>query len=680
MPLNYLFGFTGFFGLTSAFILCLSLIVLFIVLHTRNSPTIINIFNFLTCTQTTLLGLALLSLNFLLQRNAFEYSVVFNTIESAMPWYQKLGGMWSGQTSSLLFWSFIMSAVSLISILIAKRFSYDLYVPSIVFIFQCTLIFFILPIVFYFNPFEKTWTLPSGAITNAFFPPLNATLLVPVDGQGMNPSLRHIAMLLHPPFLYLGFIGFFIPYSFTLSSWIQNDQKTDWVMLIFPYVLATWICLTIGMFLGSWWAYTISGWGGYWGWDAVEISGLLPWLMSFGLVHSMRIPVGGKPNMKWVYLFSSGIIFFILFGILITRSGILESVHAYTSGTMGPALTVLIILHILAIIHFARKSHYVFNKEPAKQSAYFPEKIIKWFKFCLLILVVIYFFGQTLPLSSQLLLGEKRSFSQSDYEIASSSTLFVLVLLAAFYPIALFKDVDKNKFKRHLSGIIIISFFCPLILLIFFTNDIYTLLGFWAATFLLCSWLYAFGIRILFSFIKKLNMKEWASKRMGLGSIVIHLGFAVMTFGILGVENLSSTYDVYLREGDKAAVGSFVLLGQTEQNYITKNNIMRDEFSITVYSPIGSTKELTPNVEFYPKLDIFHAQPAIYSNIFHDLKIVIHYLPITIIEKTGLYIAIFPLASWIWVGGILIVVGSLLTLFMRDSLPKYNQLNTQKLK
>ena len=665
MTLNGLLGFIGFLGLTSAFIICLSLIVLSIVQHTRKSSNFINIFHVLIYVQTTLLGLALLSLNILLQRNAFEYSVVFNSIEFAMPWYQKLGGMWSGQASSLLFWSFIKSAASLLSVHLARRFSYDLTIPYIVLIFECTLIFFILPDALFFNPFEKIWTLPSGTITYAFFTPLNATPLVPVDGQGMNPGLRHVAMLLHPPFLYLGLIGFFIPYSFALSSWIQNDKTTKWVGLIFPYVLAAWICLTIGMFLGSWWAYTISGWGGYWGWDAVEISGLLPWLLSFGLVHSMHMQVRGRPSMKWIHLFSLGIIILILLGILITRSGILESVHSYTSGAMGPALTVLIILHILAVIIISHKYRPIFIKEQANQSASYPKKLIKWFNICLLILVAIILFGQTLPLSSQLITGEKRSFSQSDYETASSPLLLVLVILTGLYPIARFKDADEKKFKRLLGGLILISAFCPLFMLVFSPANIYTLLGFWAAAFLMCSWIYAFGCRILFPFFARFKKKEQFSKRMGLGSIVIHLGFAVMVFGILGVENLSSSYDVYLRKGDEVPVGGFMILGQTERNTITEYNIERYEFSVTAYTPTGSARELTPIIEYYPKTGVFNSLPAIYNDFIYDLKIVIHQLPNTMIEKTGLYIAIFPLMSWIWVGGMLMVIGGFLTLFAR---------------
>ena len=665
MTLNSLFGILGFLGLTGAFVVCLSLIVISIALHTKKSSPHINILRTLICIQTGLLGLALLSLNLVLQRNAFEYSVVFSSIESAIPWYQKMGGMWSGQASSLLFWSFIMSAASLLAIQLAKRFSYDLYIPSIVLIFECTLIFFIFPDVFFINPFEKSWTLPSGDISHALFRPLDAVLLVPVDGHGMNPNLLHTAMLLHPPFLYLGLIGFFIPYSFALSSLIHNDQKSDWVTPVFPFVLAAWICLTIGMFLGSWWAYSISGWGGYWGWDAVEISGLLPWLLSFGLVHSMSMQVRGRSNMKWVYLFSLGIIIFILFGITITRSGILESVHAYTNGAMGPALTILITLHILAVIIFSQKSHFIFNKEPSNQSTFYPEKLIKWFNVCLLILVAIYLFGQTLPLTSQLLPGDRISFSQFNYKTTSSPLLLVLVILAGLYPITHFKYADEKKFKCLLGGLAFISAFCPLILLGFFSLSIYMLLGFWAAAFLLCSWLYAFGCRILFPLFALFKKENRFSNRAGLGTIVVHLGFAVAVFGILSVENLSSTYDVHLGVGEETTAGDFTLLGQNQRYYVTKNNIARSEFSVTAYAPTGSYRELTPSVEYYPKLGIFHTQPAIYTNLFHDLKIVIHQLPTAPNEKTGMYIAIFPLMSWIWVGGILLVIGGLLTLFAR---------------
>ena len=119
-----------------------------------------------------------------------------------------------------------------------------------------------------------------------------------------------------------------------------------------PVTLAAWIFLTLGMVLGSWWAYTILGWGGYWGWDAVEIAGLLPWLLSFGLIHSLRMQLSGKDYLRWIVVFSGLIFISILSGILITRSGILESVHAYSAGVMGPVLSVFIVVSFISLPFF----------------------------------------------------------------------------------------------------------------------------------------------------------------------------------------------------------------------------------------------------------------------------------------------------------------------------------------
>ena len=294
MTITDFFGLAGYLGLTGAFIICISLIIISLSLQFFKVPALERYARLLTHIQTTMLGLAVLSLGVLLQKDAFEYETVFNAAEKAMSAFERIGGLWSSQASSLLFWSFIMSAAASLSILLAKRISSVKHTITVLLVFEFTLLFFILPDVFFSNPFQKTWLLPTGAISAAVFPPQGASLLAPLDGQGMNPSLRHIAMLLHPPTLYLGLIGFFIPYAFALSALLHGDEQLSWVKFIFPVVITSWIFLTIGMLLGSWWAYTILGWGGYWGWDAVEISGLLPWLLSFGLVHSINMQLRGR--------------------------------------------------------------------------------------------------------------------------------------------------------------------------------------------------------------------------------------------------------------------------------------------------------------------------------------------------------------------------------------------------
>jgi len=346
MTLADITGMIGYLGLTSAFFICVLVILLSAFLHFRQNDAIENLLGVLTHSQTILLMAAFVSLAILLQSRAYEYEQVFNAIENNMTWVERIGGLWSGQASSLLFWSLVMSGATSLSIVISESLSDKGYLKTVLLILEGTLLFFILPDVFFANPFVKIWMMPAGEIATAIFPPDGASLLVAVDGQGMNPQLRHVAMILHPPTLYLGLIGFFLPYAFALAALINKDADHEWIKALFPIALSSWIFLTIGMILGSWWAYTILGWGGYWGWDAVEISGLLPWLLSFGLIHSLRLYMRGKSFRRWVYGFSFAIVILIMFGILITRSGILESVHAYASGAMGPVLTVLVLGHL----------------------------------------------------------------------------------------------------------------------------------------------------------------------------------------------------------------------------------------------------------------------------------------------------------------------------------------------
>jgi len=137
----------------------------------------------------------------------------------------------------------------------------------------------------------------------------------------------------------------------------------------------------------------------------------------------------------------------------------------------------------------------------------------------------------------------------------------------------------------------------------------------------------------------------------------------LIAFGILGVENLSSTHDMYIKKGDEVVVEGFTLLSQNDQYYLTDNNVERSEFSISIYSPVGYHRVLTTTIDYYPKLDTLHTQPAIFAGLFRDLKVLVHQLPNTPNEEVGMFVAIFPLMSWIWAGGVLLVVGVLMVLY-----------------
>jgi cytochrome c-type biogenesis protein CcmF len=665
MEISDLLGIIGYLGLTSAFIMCVAIILISLVSQIFKIPSLEQFASWLTHAQTILLAVACISLGILLQISAYEYELVFNAVENTMSAFERIGGLWSSQAASLLFWSLIMSAAASLSLVIARRIPDGNHAMTVLFILEFTLIFFILPDVFFSNPFLKTWILESGSISTAVFPPQGASLLVPVDGQGMNPSLRHIAMFFHPPTLYLGLIGFFIPYAFALSSLIHKDQEKTWMRLVFPIVLSAWVFLTIGMLLGSWWAYTILGWGGYWGWDAVEISGLLPWLLSFGLVHSINMQLRGLPYKKWLYPLSFAIVVLTLFGILITRSGILESVHAYTSGAMGPVLTILVLLHLLTTVVLLFLRRTLFSEPTAKYAPSFSDKLTRLFNFCLVGLVLIYLVGQTLPMTSQLFLPEKMSFTPQDYEAYSAPLLLLVVILTALFPLAHLKDTHPKGFKRTTIALLTISITVPLVLLTNYSLSLIAFIGFWAASFLLCSWLYALISNIVLPLFHKKNGKTTQPRGMALGSILIHLGFAVMALGILGVENISVSYDIHLNLGSDLEISDHTITNLSQDIYQSKNGSLRFENKFKLTPPIGSTYELVPIIKHFPKINSLHAQPAIAVGFLQDVQILMSEIPDGQENISDARVTFFPLMSWIWAGGAIMSVGGLLALFVR---------------
>jgi cytochrome c-type biogenesis protein CcmF len=656
-------GLAGYIGLTGAFILCLALIILSALAHFRRFTDLGKLSTLLVHLQTAFLGIAVLSLASLLQIGAFQFEQVFNAVENSMPGLERVGGLWSGQAASLLFWSFIMSAAVSLSVLIAKKWTDQKLLTTVILILEFTLVFFMAPDIFVANPFAKIFRLPSGEIITAIFAPQHAILLVPIDGQGMNPSLRHIAMLLHPPTLYLGLIGLFLPYAFALSALMHGDRSHSWVRQLFPVALVSWVFLTLGMLLGSWWAYTILGWGGYWGWDAVEISGLLPWLLSFGLLHAMRLTLQKKFVSGWVYTFAFAIVILTLFGILITRSGILESVHAYASGPMGPILTALVVIHLATALAALIKNRIIFKEKERNTGLDFSARINRLFFWCILALVIIYLFGQTLPLTSPLILGKTLSFKPADYERASALPLFFLAILTALCPLSVHFETHRHIFWRSALTLAILAVLFPIAALFFTPFSAGLVAGFWAAGFMLLCWAYALLRDIILPILQGKTAKTWAPR---LGMAIIHLGFAVMAVGIMGVEKMSTSQSLTLPPGQPAAAAEFVLTYDVQNSGIIEQGNPAYSAAIMV-SDTGREQDLVmkAGIIHYVKTGAFYVVPAVKAGFLRDIQLVLDDFPSSAASSLDIHIAFFPLMSWIWAGGALMAVGGLLPLLFR---------------
>jgi len=655
MNLNDIFGVMGYSSLVVALGLCaITIISALITVLKKNSLS--GVYLISSTAQPFAIGIAVFSLGWLLINNAFEYNLVFNAVENGMPWYYKFSGLWSGQASSLMFWSFILSIFIAIFVNMSRKRLTGSYAVILALVLTTGLVFYLVPVVFITNPFERLWQLNDGTMVEAVFAPVSSGLIVPVDGQGMNPSLRHPAMLMHPPTLYIGLVGFFGPFALALAGLASGDKDHFWISKAYPVVILSWICLTAGMFLGSWWAYTILGWGGYWGWDAVEIAGLLPWLLSFGLIHSMQMQMRGKDFLRWIYVFSGLIVFFILSGILITRSGILDSVHAYSTGVMGPVLSVLILLNMVPYIYFFfRRGMHAYQTESSESNP-MAEMLARLFNFSLVLLVFIYFFGQTYPLTSQLITGQKLNWTQDIYERLSSPVLLAVLGLTALFPL-----VDEKRERlignlRLASLLLAGSTIFPIYLLFNTSISLYGASGFWLVGFLLFAWLVKFASEI----VKK---KSFVLKIFSLGMVLIHLGLGLTAWGILGSENLSRQYDISIEVGEQKEVGGISLMGQSRDMEITAMRTEIYKLNILMQDEGGRQKILTPDLEYYPKLQTLYARPAIDSNLAGDVQLILSEWESTIGNGAGVRVIVQPLIIWLWIGGITMSLGGLVLLF-----------------
>src|SRR5512143_2942294 len=289
-----------------------------------------------------LITLAAATLIYLLITNHFEVSFVYEVTSRSMPAYLKVTAWWGGQAGSLIFWSWLMAAFA--SLVTLRRWDRDReFLPWVILVCSVTIAFFLGMSVFFENPFTRMWFNSAGEVVKSMIQPAGSTAVpLQADGRGLNPLLRHPGMIIHPPMLYLGFVSFVIPYAFAMAALITGRTDDRWIRITRRWTLWAWLFLSFGLVLGGRWAYDVLGWGGYWGWDPVEIAAFMPWLTGTAFVHSVMIQEKRGMFKHWNMLLIILTYALVIFGTFLTRSGVLSSVHAFAQSAIGPAFFLFI--------------------------------------------------------------------------------------------------------------------------------------------------------------------------------------------------------------------------------------------------------------------------------------------------------------------------------------------------
>ena len=579
-----------------------------------------------------------------------QYVAQYTSYET--PVFYKITALWAGQAGSLLFWSFITAffAVTYIFTTLEKLKTLKFHSYLILsFIFS----FFILLSNFIANPFE----------------PVSSDIIVQ-NGNGLNPLLQNFFMAIHPPILYVGFTGSAIIFIMALAASISKDISFEWVQSIRRWSLFVWTFLSAGIILGGYWAYNELGWGGYWAWDPVENSSLMPWLTLTAFIHSSMIQEKRGMLKKWNFLLATSTYILVILGTFITRSGVISSVHSFTAENLGPMFfAFLAILIFYTVFWFFKRKSYLDT----------PDKIDSFtsreggFLYNNLILILMCFtimWGTLFPILSEAWDGNKIYVGASYFNQLNIPIGLVLLFLMGIGPLLSWNYTSKsillNRFKLPLS----ISFLSGIGYMIFSSSfQIYVFVAIMGVSFTLSSILGEFyksykKQKKTSNFIHSLG-KMFLSNRHKNGGYIVHIGIVLLFIGFIG-RAFEVEKEFSLSPGEQIYFS----------NYVFKLNSIKSEARDNHYAFLSeidvidsSTNQLLVNLKpekriyFYwnsdPEKRQPHSELDIYSTIQKDIYSIFSGYDAQ--KNIGYFkIMINPLVNWVWIGGVLMVIGSLL--------------------
>ncbi len=383
---------------------------------------------------------------------ADDFSIEYVAMHSnrAMPLLYKISALWGGQEGSLLFWTWLLLLYSVI--LITKyRKRYLELMPIVSATLLVIVSFFLSLLLFPANPFKRLGN------------PLP-------DGQGLNPLLQDPGMMLHPPALYLGFVGFSIPFAFAVASLISSKLDITWIKITRTWTLISWIFLTIGIILGAKWAYIELGWGGYWAWDPVENASLIPWLTATAYLHSVIIQEKKNMLRLWNMILIVSTFFLCILGTFITRSGIISSVHTFAESSIGSFFLIF-----LAFIFFFCSALILSKLQEIKgkerlESILSRESSFLFNNLLFMALAIAVLWGTIFPMLSEAITGDKITVAAPFFNKVSSPLAFLLLLLTALCPYIAWRKASLKKLLYNLAIPIIISLVVAIIFILATTS------------------------------------------------------------------------------------------------------------------------------------------------------------------------------------------------------------------
>ena len=578
----------------------------------------------------------------------FQLAYVWNHSERALPLFYKFSALWGGQAGSLLFWTLLLSGYS-VAVALTFRTRQAALMPFVNATLLITSFFFLVLLVFSVHPFEQYEFRPA-------------------DGKGLNPLLQNYWMVIHPIMLYMGWVGLTVPFAFAVASLLSKKLGNNWVRIVRRWTLIPWMFLSAGIIMGSQWAYMELGWGGYWAWDPVENASFLPWLTATAFLHSIIIQERRGMLKVWNMVLVWLTYVLVILGTFTTRSGILESVHSFAQSDVGPYFLGFLILIIFSFIWLLFDRMPLLRSESAMDSVLSREAAFLANNWLFTGIAFAVLWGTFFPMFSEIITGQRISVAAPWFNKVTGPLFLLLFVMMGIGPLLGWRRTSANKLREQFTWPLLLSLLFALVYWLLVSKQFYPMMGLTACLFVTAT--------IVQEFLRGVLARRAATgenpftatwqlmRRNGqrYGGYIVHLGIVLIGAAVIGNQFYVQTTNVTLAQGESADLAGyrFTYNGLSAEH---QDNRVEYRAYVSIFADDGARllRTVSPQRNVYDKNpDMPTSEVGIYVLPSEDLYVVLNGWS----ENSATFsIFVNPLTLWLWVGGVLIVLGTLIALW-----------------
>jgi cytochrome c-type biogenesis protein CcmF len=596
-----------------------------------------------------------------LLRSDFSLRFVWQFTSQALPSVYKFTAFWGGQAGSLLFWALVLSVYSAIAVWTNRQRNRQL-MPYVTGTLAAILLFFLALLCLGANPYERL----------AFTPP---------DGSGLNPQLQNPGMAIHPPNLYLGYVGAAIPFAFAIAALITRRFDPDWLRTVRRWALLGWFFNSVGIVLGMWWAYVELGWGGYWSWDPVENASFLPWLTNTAFLHSIMVQEKRGMLRKWNVTLVVSTFLLTILGTFITRSGLIQSVHSFAQSPVGSWFAGFLIFAIAVTAYLVTTRLKDLRATSELESMVSREAAFLYNNVLFVGIAFSVLWGTFLPIITEAVRDKKVNVGPPFYNAVNVPLGLLLLLLTGIGPLIAWRKASKENLSRQFTIPMIVGVVSGVVLLALGLREMSTLIACVLAAFVTGTIVQEFakGVRArvrmyeenyLAAFFRLIsrNRRRYGGYIVHAGIVIVFVAFAALPFKIEKDVDLAPGRPVELRD-PWGHTWKFMSQGVSTFDRASKErggtfidavalDVSRDGVRQGVITSERRTYiDNQGKPLFEPTTEV-----GIMTTLRQDVYVVLQAInPAT--EKATLRITFEPLVVWVWIGGFLLAIGGLIVMW-----------------